>query len=146
MPSTDEIQRIATAMNAIRPDWRYTSLVTFLTNHHANRAYRDLAIAAIAVATDPRTTTPNLLNEHGPWWIASQTVVGARQTASGVPTPGSHRCPEHPHELASNCRACAVDAYNPTDRPTLTITPAQAALNADGARTARAALTTRSAS
>ena len=141
MPSPDEIQRIAAAMNALRPDWRYTSLVTFLTNHHANRPYRDLAVAAVAVATDARTQTPNLLNEHGPWWVASQTAAGT--AVAGVPAPGSQRCDVygHEHELAHNCRACAVDGYEPTTRPTLALTPAQARTNADGARLARAALT-----
>jgi hypothetical protein len=146
MPDRDEIQRIAAAMNALRPDWRITSLVTFLTAHHATRPYRDLAIAAVSVATDPKTTTPNLLNEHGAWWVAAQTVRGetARSTA---PAPGTPRCPEpgHEHELASNCRICISDrmaAMAPDGDAALTISPDQAARNVTGAAAVRASLHT----
>lgn len=111
MPSPDEIQRIAAALNALRPDWRVSSLVTFLTKHHATRSYRDLAIAAVVVATDAKTTTPNLLNSHGAWWVAAQSVMGPAAIV-GVPAPGAPRCQVygHDHEVASHCRACKLDA------------------------------------
>lgn len=142
MPSPTEIHRIATAMNALRPDWKPSSLVTFLTNHHADRPYRDLAIAAVVVASDPRTETPKLLNEHGPWWVAAYTAQPGRlpTTVPGATTP---RCtvPGHEHELpVPNCRICAVEAYEPTPTPTLSISPEQAELNARGAELVRLAL------
>lgn len=106
MPTADEIARIAAAMNAVRPDWRTSSLVTFLTRHHANRPYRDLAVAAMAVATDERTQTPQLLNQHGPWWVAAQTAAGQ------VTDHRFARCPEPGHSSypAHNCGACKADA------------------------------------
>lgn len=115
MPSAAEIDRIAAAMNAVRPDWRTSSLVTFLTKHHAGRAYRDLAIAAVAVATDPKTTTPNLLNEHGGWWVAAQAVVGAPSLELRAA-----RCaqPGHTSYLASNCGACRSEQLALDDRET----------------------------
>ena len=104
MPAPDEIQRIAAAMNALRPDWRVGSLVTFLSRNHSTRSYRDLAIAAMVVATDPKTTTPQLLNEHGSWWVAAQTAH-AGGPADSLRAP---RCPKtgHGSYLAANCGAC----------------------------------------
>lgn len=131
MPSNDEIQRIATAMNALRPDWKHSSLVTFLGRHHATRAYRDLAIAAVVVASDPTTKTPELLNKHGNWWAAAQAASGS--VATTVPRPDDPRCtePGHEHELARNCRACRSEALatdGRTETP-LRLTPEQAARN-----------------
>lgn len=106
MPTHDEIQRIAAAMHALRPEWNPRSLATFLERHHATRAYRDLATAACIVATDPRTKTPQLLNEHGPWWAAAQTVF-----AGQTDTLHFDRCTVDGHKSyrADNCGACRAD-------------------------------------
>lgn len=142
MATTDEIQRIAAAMNALRPDWRTTSLVTFLTKHHSARAYRDLAIAGVAVATDARTQTPHLLNEHGPWWAAAQTAAGNATDHRYA------RCQEPGHSSfpAWNCAACRSEKLAADDQqttaPTLAISPDQAETNARGARTVLAAIHT----
>jgi hypothetical protein len=135
MATADEIQRIAAAMNALRPDWKPSSLVTFLTKHHSARAYRDLAIAGTAVATDTRTKTPQLLNEHGPWWVAAQTAAGNTTDHRYA------RCeqPGHTSFAAWNCAACRSEKLAADDTqtatPTLAITEDQAAINARGART-----------
>ncbi|MEP7763864.1 hypothetical protein [Sanguibacter sp. 25GB23B1] len=112
MASADEIQRIAAAMNSLRPDWRVSSLVTFLTRHHEARAYRDLVIAAVVVASDPTTKTPQLLNAHGAWWSASQTVQGG----AGVEPIRFPRCtePGHSSYRADNCGACRADRVEAT--------------------------------
>lgn len=112
MPEPAEIQRIAAAMNALRPDWNPRSLTTFLTEHHSARPYRDLAIAAVAVATDPKTKTPRLLNEHGPWWAAAQTVQGA----TGLEPIRFERCPIEGHTSyrLDNCGACKADRVEAT--------------------------------
>ena len=70
-PKNEPVDRIAAAVNALRPDWPLTSLRTYLHRAHADRAYCDLAVAAVAVATDPRSQTPARLGEHGPWWTAA---------------------------------------------------------------------------
>lgn len=139
MPTPDEIQRIAAAMNALRPDWKPSSLVTFLTRHHSARAYRDLAIAGTAVATDTKTKTPQLLNEHGPWWAAAQTAAGA------VTDHRYARCeqPGHTSFPAWNCAACRSEQLAAPDEqtaaPTLAVDPDQLDVTLRGVRTVRRA-------
>lgn len=141
MATPDEIDRIAAAMNALRPDWPVRSLVTFLSRHHAARPYRDLAIAAVAVATDTRTTSPNLLNEHGGWWTAAQAVTGTNG-GGAVLRPTDPRCGEHPWSSRTNCAACRSEALEaePAETPITALTAEQAATNARGARAVIAAL------
>lgn len=151
MATRDEIQRIAAAMNALRPDWPVRSLVTFLESHQAGKPYRDLAIAAAAVATDVRTQTPNLLNEHGAWWSAAQAATGNTGPAS-VPRPDDPRCtvPGHDRELARNCRWCRSEQIAPDPStvpapvyaPVYALTPEQRGTNERGLRLVRAAMTT----
>lgn len=142
MPTTDEIQRIAAAMNAIRPGWPVRSLVTFLTKHHEARAFADLAVAGIAVALDAKTETPNLLNQHGPWWLAAQVAHGQHAEALHFA-----RCDVDGHQSypAHSCGACRADrlATERAAEPLAPITPEQADINARGARIVRAALATR---
>lgn len=148
MATPTELERVAAAMHALRPDWRLDSLATFLAKHHAHRPYRDLAVAAATVATDPRTRTPQLLNEAGPWWSASQVAFDGAQQPTAVPRPEDARCavPGHDHELARNCRACRSEALarqddDTPDGPTLTqLSPEQRDRNARGARNVRRAL------
>lgn len=123
MPSQIELERLAAAINQLRPDWPRTSLLTYLTEHSA-RGYADLAIAAVAVATDPNSRTPRRMDEAGPWW---QLV---NQTVTGVVGPGSEPAcdqPGHEHELARACRACRAEAIakpdTPIDGPTEGATP-----------------------
>ena len=109
MPDTNGIERIAAAMHCLRPEWRVDSLKAFLTKNHADRPFADLAIAAVAVTLDERTQTPQLLNQHGPWWVAAYQ---ASRTPTPTVGPGAEpRCekPGHEHELARNCRCCASE-------------------------------------
>jgi hypothetical protein len=110
MADNAEIDRIAAALNALRPEWPIKSLRTLLTRDHANRAYADLAVAAVYCAVDPKTATPARLAEHGPWWVAAaQTIVRGTET----PGPGLEpRCEKdgHEHELARACRCCRAEA------------------------------------
>lgn len=112
MPSPAEIERIAHSMNAHRPDWNVRSLITFLTRNHANRSYTDLAVAATVVATDPTTTTPQLLNNHGRWWVATAGLAGDRSDRAQLShdTPRCDIAPHHHHEPAHNCAVCRSDA------------------------------------
>lgn len=109
MPTRDEIERIAAAMNAIRPAWAVRSLVTYLERNHHTRPYRDLAVAAIIVALDERTQTPKLLEQHGPWW----TACAPPGETSGPPAP---KCPKPGHTSynASNCGACRSETLEAT--------------------------------
>lgn len=115
MPNTDEIQRIAAAMNALRPDWNIRSLVTYLERNHAARPFRDLIVAAVVVATDARTQTPKLLEQHGAWWVAAKAAQG-----TGAADPVHYaRCPVigHTSYAAHNCGACRWDAIEAATEP-----------------------------
>ncbi len=139
MPTADEIQRIAAAMNALRPSWPVRSLVTFIERHHASRAFADLAIAAVAVTLDPKTETPNLLNQHGSWWVAAQTANGGRSDALHYA-----RCQVDGHGSypAHACGACKADrlAVDTATTPAAPLTPEQLDRNARGARAVLRAL------
>ena len=107
MADPNEIERIAAAMNALRPAWNARSLITFLRKHEA-RPFRDLAVAAIAVAVDPRTETPKLLDGFGPWWKAAQEASGTPTATVG---PGRDRCTVYGHEAypAATCAGCRTE-------------------------------------
>jgi hypothetical protein len=110
MPSRDELQRIAALMNVVRPAWRIDSLLTYLTKHHAGRAYGELAVAALVVAMDERTKTPALLAQHGHWWTAA--FEASRRGGTPIVGPGSEpRCTRdgHEFELARHCRWCRAE-------------------------------------
>ena len=106
MASKTELERLAAAGAALRPDWPVRSVLTYLTNNHAHRTYRDLAVALAYIATDPTTVTPKRLGEAGPWWRVSPETA-----ASTVPRAGAARCtiPGHEHEIAANCRSCRAE-------------------------------------
>lgn len=97
---TTEIDRWASAMHQLRPDWRHDSLRTFATNNLAHRPYRDACIAGAWIATDPTTRTPNLLKIDGPWWAACAQTTQQKPTEPGIVT----RC-EH-GETGTRCQTC----------------------------------------
>ena len=99
MPTENEIQRLAMAANALRPEWPVRSLVTLLTKHAA-RPYRDLAVALAWIATDAQTKTPARLAEAGPWWNATSMTEGQGPTQSRM------RCVIHPEQKAGGCPEC----------------------------------------
>lgn len=102
----NQAERLAHAVNALRPDWPVRSLLTFIQKSLSDRAHFDAAVALAWVAADPASKTPARVLEAGPWWKATVTEDG---TVSTVTT----RCPQHPAEKAWSCRECAdqtVDA------------------------------------
>ena len=99
MPTDNELQRLAAMANALRPEWPTKSLLTHLAKNHADRPYRDLAVALAWIATDLQTLTPARLAEAGPWWKA--TSVDS-PTVTHVPP----RCGLHPDQPAARCREC----------------------------------------
>lgn len=110
MADRHELQMVAAAMHALRPDWRTDSLLTFLEKHHSDRPFRHLAVAACAIAVDPKTTTPLLLNSQGHWWASAATAT--KTVSLSVLGPQHPRCEKDGHEtyLAHNCAACRADA------------------------------------
>ena len=103
----EETQRLAGAMNALRPDWPVTSLRTFITNELATRAYRDAAVALTRVACDQASKTPRRVLENGPWWAA---VVAREPESERHPanTPISKLCPNC-HRHSCDCDQATVE-------------------------------------
>lgn len=97
-----EAARLASAINALRPEWPTQSLLTFIRDKLSHRAYRDAAVALTWAACDPTTLTPARVLEAGPWWNAT-TAQGA--TVSAI----SHHCPipGHGDQKAWDCKHCA---------------------------------------
>ena len=100
MTTNNELQRLAAMANSLRPEWPVRSLVTHLTEKHADRPYRDLAVALAWIATDPKTKTPARLAEAGPWWTATSMTEGQGPGQSRM------RCSEHPEHHAGHCPDC----------------------------------------
>lgn len=105
MLERDDLERLAGIAHALRPDWPLKSLMTFLERDHAARPFRDVAVALVVVACDPKSKTPKRMNEHGPWWVAAQM---GREHTSPLHFP---RCPEpgHTSYAAHNCGACRAE-------------------------------------
>lgn len=112
-----EIERLAAAAAALRPEWPIKSLCTFLARDHAHRAYADVAIALTAIAVDPKTKTPKRMNELGPWWAAASAAFGDRANDTRY-----ERCTVDGHRSypAANCGACRSETLAAFQvRPTL---------------------------
>lgn len=74
-----ERERIAAAINQLRPDWPAKSLVTLLSKPElATRPRRDVTVALAWVACETSTATPARVLEAGPWWRAAAVEGQAR--------------------------------------------------------------------
>lgn len=71
MMTRAEARVIAESAALVRPDWLVTSLVSLLAEFRAKDA-RDVHLALLWVAYDPKTRTPARLREDGPWWRLGQ--------------------------------------------------------------------------
>lgn len=98
-----DAERLAGAINHLRPEWPTRSLLTFISKNLSGRAFRDVAIAMTWIACDPKTLTPARVIEAGPWWNATRVD---NPTVSAI----THRCPEHPAERAWDCQPCLAEA------------------------------------
>ncbi len=92
-----EIDRLAAAINTLRPDWPRTSLKTFIRTRLNDRPLRDVTIALAWIAADPDTDTPARVLEAGPWW---QAIL-----ITAAPDNG----PRHWPNPAARCRVCKLD-------------------------------------
>ena len=73
---SEEIDRLAQSVNALRPDWGAHDLKTFIANQLPDRSYTDTAKAFAIIATDPTTRTPARILQPGPWWGDKPTAGG----------------------------------------------------------------------
>src|SRR5690606_16846987 len=89
-----EIDRIAAAMNQLRPDWPTKQLQTLLSNPAlATRPRRDVCVALAWVACETNSSSPYRVLEAGPWWRAA-AVEGAT-------------APRNTFDPARDCDVCA---------------------------------------
>lgn len=67
-----EATRIAGAINALRPDWGRSGLISILADERLrHRAYEDATRAFVALALDPASEKPTRIYEEGAWWHAT---------------------------------------------------------------------------
>lgn len=84
-----EIDRIAAAMHAVRPDWPAQQLRTLLRDKLADKPRRDVFVALAWVACESGTASPYRVLETGPWWKAA----GVEGASSNRDNPPAHdRC------------------------------------------------------
>lgn len=120
-----EIEKIAAAINILRPDWPTRSLITLLKRPQlAGRPRRDVLVALAWVASEPNTANPGRVLEAGPWWKAA--AAGEPQTSSRYPAKAGSpdECRLHPGEWAVSCRACAADRLTGEQSTPGRLTPA----------------------
>ena len=73
---SEEIDRLAQSVNALRPDWGAHDLKTFIANQLPDRSYTEAAKAFALIATDPTTRSPARILQPGPWWGDKPTAGG----------------------------------------------------------------------
>lgn len=66
MLTRQEGERLAQAINALRPDWPLASLITVIAKRR-DRPYLDLALELTFVALDPESKSPARVDHDGPW-------------------------------------------------------------------------------
>lgn len=78
-------ERIAQAINALRPSWPVPSLMTFLGKCQ-NMPERDVALQLVYVALDPASKTPARIHEDGPWKRILSSAPAVKHVRSIEPT------------------------------------------------------------
>jgi hypothetical protein len=105
-----DLDRLAAAGPALRPDWDGADVRAHLAARHAHRQLVDVAVALAVVAVDPDTRTPQRLDTPGPWWGATRALAGWCGQPDPPAGPGREtaRCalPGHEYEAAGHCRCC----------------------------------------
>ncbi len=81
-----EAERVAHAINALRPDWPTASVLTFIKTKLIDRPRRDVAVALVWVACESSSEKPARVLESGPWWKAAS--VDGESTASRLADRG----------------------------------------------------------
>jgi hypothetical protein len=80
-----EAERIAAAVNIVRPEWSVPLLMKVLGDERMiRRPYADALTALIVCASDPSTERPGRVHEKGAWWSAVTAVAPAPSTLKYV--------------------------------------------------------------
>jgi hypothetical protein len=95
-----EATRIAGAINALRPDWGVSGLMSILGDDRLrNRAYEDMTRTFVALALDPKSAKPTRVFEDGPWWHVTTLGRRERNTSSNIR-----------HAAPTDCDICGFPA------------------------------------
>lgn len=84
-----EAERIAAAVNIIKPDWSAPLLMKVLGDDRMiKRPYADAMLALVACALDPTTEKPGRVHERGNWWAVVGAVSGQQGPTYRAHAPG----------------------------------------------------------
>ena len=120
-----EAERIAKAINVLRPDWPTKSLLTLMSRDElARRPRRDVLVTLAWVASETNSATPARVLEAGPWWKAVVAEEAPSERRDRIHPPRrDQECTTHAGEWAERCRACATEGREapyddePPERP-----------------------------
>jgi hypothetical protein len=98
-----ERDRIAAAMNAMRPDWPTKQLQTLLALPQlAERPRRDVTVALAWVACETASASPYRVLEAGPWWRAAAVEGDSRRLEHLKPEERCKTCSKSEHDCRMN--------------------------------------------
>ena len=114
-----ETERIAKAVNVLRPDWPVNSLITLMGREQLrHRPRRDVLVAFAWVAAETNTSNPGRVLEAGPWWKA----VAVNGSTGGHPHPlrvnDPDECRIHAGQHRDHCSGCQADSLVGDSTPT----------------------------
>ena len=114
-----EAERIAQAINVLRPDWPVRSLITLMGREQLrHRPRRDVLVAFAWVAAETNTSNPGRVLEAGPWWKA----VAVNGSTGGHPHPlrvnDPDECRIHAGQHRDHCSGCQADSLVGDSTPT----------------------------
>lgn len=99
-----QIERIAAALHALRPDWPVQSLVKFISDRR-NQPMTDLLVQLVMVAVDPETKTPARIDQDGAWKRVLSIAPTERNTSAHIPVASPTDC-----DICSRSKAkCDLD-------------------------------------
>ncbi len=88
-----DTERLAAALNVLRPDWPTRQLETLLADPRLNhRPLRDVTVALAWVACETRSASPYRVLEQGPWWRAVAVDKDDQATPNQVWVDDHLRC------------------------------------------------------
>jgi hypothetical protein len=110
MLTENEIDRIANAIHALRPDWPANSLRSLIADPKlATKTRRDVTVALAWVACESETKTPGRVLENGPWWRAA---VASDDRVPRNPMP-HEECGTHKGQFRLSCSGCHSEKLAP---------------------------------
>ena len=99
-----QIERIAAAIHALRPDWPIPSLKKFVSDR-AHQPMTDLLVQLAIVAVDPETKTPARIDQDGPW----KQALGYRPAELNASAHIRHASPDDCGICSRRPEICARD-------------------------------------